>query len=244
MQTIISLEDLNLSYPILQPSEKSFRSQLFKFGKSKKKQLQIQVFDKLAVSIAAGERVGLIGNNGAGKSTFLRLIAGVYAPTSGYINISGNVTALLELGTGLDLEANGYENIRLLMAARSIPLSRLATITLDVEQFTELGEALERPVRTYSSGMRLRLTFAVATANVLDVLLLDEIIGVGDRTFRQKSIKRIEAMISEAGTLIIASHSSALLKSYCKRGLVFQAGKIAFDGNINDAIKFSKLAIK
>lgn len=196
--------------------------------------------NNLNVTINRGERVGLLGNNGAGKSTFLRTIAGVYPPKSGEVQVNSPTTSLFEVAVGTDKDATGYENIPLLMASRGIESAKIDEVIADVEEFTELGDALGRPLRTYSAGMRLRIAFAVATFHAEGILLMDEVIGVGDRNFAKKSRDRITKLMKEAGTLVLASHSSALLETHCERGLIFESGRIIFDGSIAEAVSKSR----
>jgi lipopolysaccharide transport system ATP-binding protein len=220
-------------------------SRKFKFSnlKKNKKQsttLNILALDCLNITIDKGDRVGLIGKNGSGKSTFLKTLAGVYVPKSGNVIINSPIEGLFETGAGIDQDATGYENIPLLMAFREIPMSHYDKVVADVEQFTELGDALYRPIRTYSQGMKLRIAFTIATYSLdSKILLMDEIMGVGDQKFKRKSQKRMLRIMSKAATFILASHSFELLKTYCSRGIVLEQGKIVFDGSIDDAINFS-----
>jgi lipopolysaccharide transport system ATP-binding protein len=220
-------------------------SRKFKFSnlKKNKKQsttLNILALDCLNITIDKGDRVGLIGKNGSGKSTFLKTLAGVYVPKSGSVIINSPIEGLFETGAGIDQDATGYENIPLLMAFREIPMSHYDKVVADVEQFTELGDALYRPIRTYSQGMKLRIAFTIATYSLdSKILLMDEIMGVGDQKFKRKSQKRMLRIMSKAATFILASHSFELLKTYCSRGIVLEQGKIVFDGSIDDAINFS-----
>lgn len=212
-------------------------------GKSGKKTISPEgnySLKNISVDIKAGDRVGLIGANGAGKTTFLRMIAGVYPPLKGEVEVNGSIISLFDLKAGMVMASTGFENIKLLAALRGYKLDNLDALREDVIDFTELGEALSRPVGTYSNGMKLRLAFAVATAHKPDILLIDEVVGVGDRTFRKKSQKRIEKLFAKTGTLIAASHNNSFLKGYCERGLVFDKGEIVFDGPINEAVKFSE----
>ena len=201
--------------------------------------ISINALSCINLSIKQGERVGLLGKNGAGKTTFLRSLAGVYAPSSGKLMVNGRVTSLFEANVGMDQNATGYQNIPLLMALRQIPMSKYDEVVADVEKFTELKEALGRLVRTYSRGMKLRIAFAIATFEQNnEILLMDEVMGGGDKDFKAKSKKRIENFISKAGILVLASHSSDTLKKYCTRGITFEEGKIIFDGSIEDAINY------
>ena len=235
MQPQVSLRDVSVVFPLFERPAMMLTNRLVK-GRHQPRTGSFRALDGLTLDVMPGERVGLLGPNGAGKSTFLRTVGGIYAPHSGRIDVRGDVRCLFQIGAGLNEDATGYENIPLLAAANRIPLARLPELTADIEAFSELGEALDRPLRTYSSGMRLRIAFAVATSMHSDVLLMDEVIGVGDRDFREKAKKRIERMMEGAGTLILASHSEAYLRSYCHRGLVFERGRIVLDAPIEDAI--------
>ena len=194
---------------------------------------------EISVEIKEGERVGILGKNGSGKSTFLKTLAGVYKPMFGNLKIGSNIKTIFDLSNGLDVDANAYENIKLLMAVHDIPLSEYQNVVQYVEDFTELGDDLKRPVRTYSKGMKLRFIFSISFFSLENsILIMDEIINAGDNYFKLKAQKRIDQLIDNSGILIIASHSIAVLKNYCQRGLVFNDGKIIFDGLIDDAINF------
>jgi ABC-type polysaccharide/polyol phosphate transport system ATPase subunit len=193
----------------------------------------------ISFQVSAGDRIGLIGNNGAGKSTLLRLLVGALQPVKGSVAMNGRFAGIFDLRAGIDTSATGYENIRLLAAMRGIRRRDLNALIGDVEEFSELGTALKSPVRTYSSGMRLRLAFAVATAAPSDVILMDEVVGVGDNTFRRKSRLRMAALLDNSGAVIIASHNARLLTEHCQRGLVLQDGKLVFDGTIKDALQIA-----
>ncbi|MEN8834304.1 ATP-binding cassette domain-containing protein [Pacificibacter sp.] len=229
----IKTDQLKVSFPVI--SKKRLFSKPGR--KNSASTNEFRALDGISVEIRDGERVGLLGINGAGKSTFLKVLAGVYAPTSGKLEINGCITSLFDVKVGLDKEASGYENIPLLMAARGIPRSQSKHLLDDIVEFTELGDALDRPIRTYSSGMQLRIAFAVATAQSADILLMDEIIGVGDKNFRVKSMMRTQRLLSGSGTLLLASHSAAYLTEYCSRGLIFESGKIIADGPIDEMIE-------
>ena len=233
----ISVERVSVVFPIFDRPSRTITGGLVK-GRDHVSVRKHAALKDISFSLAPGERVGLLGHNGAGKSTLLRVLGGIYPPTSGIIITRGNTRCLFEISAGVNGDATGYENVPLLAAANNIPLRMIPELVKDVEEFTELGEALNRPLRTYSSGMRLRIAFAVATSLHSDILLMDEVIGVGDRSFREKASRRIDAMMEKAGTLVLASHSEAYLRTYCHRGLVFDRGTIIFDGKIDEAIAF------
>ena len=232
----IECKNLCVSFPII---NKFFLLFIKKVTKKKLSNFTVKALDCVNITIKKGDRVGLLGRNGSGKSTFLRSLAGVYIPDSGLLTINSPVGSLFELNVGTDEDATGYENIPLLMASRQIEMSKYDEVVKDIEDFTELGDALNRPLRTYSQGMKLRIAFAIATFKQNNqILLMDEVINVGDKQFRKKSDNRIKKMMNKAGSLVLASHSAAILKTHCSRGIIFEEGKIIFDGSINEAINY------
>lgn len=238
MKARIIAKDMSIIFPLFDNVNRSMKSSVFTLGKASEHKRTFTGLDCVNLEINSGEAIGLLGNNGAGKSTLLRTLAGVYAPSRGELSVSGTLASLFEVSVGMDMDISGYDNIPLLMAVRGIPVNAYQHIVEDVENFTELGEALHRPLRTYSNGMRLRIAFAIATAVKTDILLMDEVIGVGDQSFRHKAKLRIETLMESAGILVLASHSELYLRAYCQRGIVFNKGCIVFDGPITDAIEF------
>lgn len=194
----------------------------------------VTALNGLTVSIKAGERVGLVGRNGAGKSTALRMLAGVLPPSRGNIEIQGTSNSILNLGAGMDHDLTGYENIARMSRLQGIPKSEWDDVKRDVEDFTELGKFLALPVRTYSAGMNLRLGFAMATTYPRDILVIDELIGAGDMFFIDKALARIESFASKTKILIMATHGLAVLESFCNRGLFFEGGKLKADGSVRE----------
>ncbi len=191
-----------------------------------------------SLQIKKGETVALFGKNGAGKSTLLKLITGVTFPTEGTVEVKGRVCALLELTTGFDKEFTGRENIYL--RGRLLGFSREAMQKLEpsIVEFADLGDYIDQPVKTYSSGMRARIGFAI-NANVNpEILIVDEALSVGDKQFRDKCQKKIKEIVERDDcTLIFVTHSTSQAKEFCKRGIVLQNGQIYFDGDIEDAIR-------
>jgi lipopolysaccharide transport system ATP-binding protein len=179
--------------------------------------------------IQRGEAVGLIGVNGAGKSTLLKLIAGTARPTTGQITVNGRITALLELGMGFHADFTGRENVFMSARIAGIPASDLAAVMAAVEEFAEIGDYIDQPVRTYSSGMQVRLAFSVATAVRPDILIVDEALSVGDTYFQHKSFDLIRRFLAEGTTLLFVSHSAASVKSICTRAILLDQGSIVCD---------------
>lgn len=189
----------------------------------------VEALSSLTFTIERGERVGLFGHNGCGKSTLLRMLANVYYPVSGKIEIVGAVCPFLDLSIGMDGDMTGYENIHTRGLMLGLSKKRIEQCVDDIAQFSGLGAFLEMPMRTYSSGMLMRLAFAVSTIIDPDILLMDEWISVGDMEFRKKAEDRLRGLVNRSGILVLASHSMALLKSVCTRILYLEAGKIVND---------------
>ena len=189
--------------------------------------------------IKKGEAVSFIGRNGAGKSTALKMVTGVTHPTSGTVTVNGRVSALLELTAGFDMQLTGRENINLRGQIMGFTRTQAKALEPDVIEFAELGLYIDQPMRTYSSGMRSRLGFALAAATKPDILVVDEALSVGDKVFKKKCIDRIrEIMMDENVTVLFVTHASATAKEFCSRGIVLDKGQLLYDGSIEDAIKF------
>jgi lipopolysaccharide transport system ATP-binding protein len=189
------------------------------------------VLRELNIAIQQGEAIGLIGRNGAGKSTLLKMLTGTLLPTTGSIVVNGRVAALLELGMGFHPEFSGYENV--IMAGQLQGFSREEIITRmdDIVSFAEIGDAISQPVRTYSSGMMVRLAFATATSMRPDILIVDEALAVGDAYFQHKCFRRIREFRESGVTLLFVSHDPLAVKSLCNRALLIEGGRIAMDAD-------------
>ena len=233
---IFNLIDVSLEFPGFQ---KSFEEKEKYSHRNHHSGHSLLALDRISFQVYAGDRLALLGGNGAGKSTLLKVLAGIYPISSGKILQNSNtMSTLFSISVGTDPNATGYQNIPLLMAANDIPSSLIKNVITDVEEFSELGSALYRPLRTYSTGMKMRIAFAIATFKKNDVILVDEVVGVGDRRFNKKAKARLNTVVESAGCVIMASHAIDYLKSNCNRALVLKSGKIVFDGEISDAIKY------
>jgi len=199
--------------------------------------MRVRALRDISVTLDHGEHLGLIGHNGAGKSCLLRLIAGIYPPSRGTVRTNGSVGCLFEMGTGSSPEMTGYETIKHHLLVHRLPREAWQAATDDVAEFTELGQYLDLPIRTYSDGMRARLLAALATTARHDILLIDEGIGAGDSAFQQKFNNRLNRYMGSAGLLIVASHNAALLRDYCSRGMVLEHGEVKFLGGIEEALE-------
>lgn len=196
------------------------------------------IVDNASFEVHEGSRLALIGRNGAGKTTVLRLLAGSIAPTRGSIEIFGTVQALLNLSLGFRPEATGMENIYLRCLAMGMRLAEIKETIPDIIEFSELGDAIYDPIKTYSAGMRAKLAFSIATSRKPNVVIMDEWISAGDKYFVRKAQKRLRAQIDTCRALVLASHSSNIIKEICTHGLVMEAGRSLFLGKVDDALKF------
>ena len=222
----IELVDVTVDIPVYNVRGRSLKSMVFQHAIGGR----VRALDAVSASFSSGERIGVIGHNGAGKSTLLRVVSGVYAPTTGHVWVDGEVSALTDIMTGIDPEATGYENIIYRGILLGHTRSQAKALVPEIEAFSELGEYLNLPVRTYSTGMMMRLLFAIATSIRPAILLMDEMISVGDANFVEKARARLESVISEASILVISSHVESVIREFCKRVIWLEHGKIIMDG--------------
>jgi ABC-type polysaccharide/polyol phosphate transport system ATPase subunit len=183
-----------------------------------------------------GDRIALIGNNGSGKSTLLRVLSEVYPPTRGQIEITGRVSAMFDATLGMTLDATGWDNIRICGRLWGLSSKQIEESTPDIVEFTELGDYLSVPVRTYSTGMMLRLAFAIATVRAPDVMLIDEVIGVGDRGFFEKAFKRLTGLVDQSSILFVASHIDEILRRICNKAIWLQSGTLMAYGEFDEVL--------
>lgn len=197
----------------------------------------VRAADNLSFEIKRGEAVALLGDNGAGKSTALKMITGVCHPTSGTIEVHGRVSALLELSAGFDNKLTGRENIAMRSQIWGLSKEEAAELEPEIVEFSEIGKYIDQPMRTYSSGMRARLGFAFASSISPDILIVDEALSVGDRKFSKKCRERVSNIIARDGTtVLLVTHSVEQARQFCKRGIVLEHGKSIYNGNIEEAI--------
>lgn len=194
------------------------------------------IFRGVDFEVAAGEAVAIIGKNGAGKSTLLRLISGMQSPTEGSVKLGGSVSSILELGIGLHPEFTGEENARQLGLIQGIAAQQLEAIIPQISSFSELGDYFYRPIRTYSSGMQMRLAFSVATVRRPDVLIVDEAMAVGDAYFQHKCFERIRSMRDQGTAILLVSHDPTAVRSICTRAILLHEGRCVDDGSAADVL--------
>ncbi len=221
---------------------KLFKNDKFRFLSMFTKKIKYKenrAINDVSFTVKRGESVALFGKNGAGKSTILKMITGVTFPTSGEITVDGRVSALLELTAGFDGEFTGRENIYLKCNLMGINDDEIKELEDEIIGFAELGEYIDQPVRTYSSGMKARLGFAINANVEPEILIVDEALSVGDKAFRLKCHNKVkEIMRDKEVTFLFVTHSVGTAKAFCDRGIVLEKGKIIFDGEIDKAIEF------
>lgn len=233
----VLLKKLSVDIPIFNSQGRSLKKAVLgyttggKIGLTEAGKTVIRSLDNINLEISSREKIGLIGHNGAGKSTLLRVLSGVYAPTSGLAKIDGSVGSLIDISLGIDGEATGLENIYLRAALLQIPRKKIDEELDELIEFTQLGDFINMPVRTYSTGMHMRLAFAVSTMISPDILLMDEWLSVGDLEFQNKAENRLNNLIERSNILVLASHSRQLIERCCTRVIWLEHGAIRMDGD-------------
>ncbi|AIN57273.1 ABC transporter ATP-binding protein [Pseudomonas soli] len=197
----------------------------------------INALKNISLEITHGERVGLIGLNGAGKSTLLKVLADIYPPTSGSVKIKGHVCPMFEFATGFEMNQSGWDNIRIRGLLLGMSPAEIEAKLPEIAEFTELGEFLDYPVRTYSSGMFIRLAFAVSTCINPEILLIDEVMGAGDIAFAEKAKRRMFEFMDQGKILVFTTHNFSMLQDFCSRTIWLKNGEIVADGATVDVVK-------
>ena len=238
---LIKLSKLEMVYP---PATGHFKSALHQLtnlvirDKTYKAKAAPAGLGSVSIEIHCGEKVGLIGHNGAGKTTLLKVLAGIYEPTNGEMVIQGEVKALFDLSLGFEPDASGRANIRYRGLLLGLTPNVISALTDEIIEFADLGTSIDHPVKTYSAGMLVRLAFAITTATRAEILLLDEVVAAGDAPFLKKARDRLDSLVKSASILVLATHDTAALRTLCSRGVVLEAGEIAYDGPIDKALSY------
>jgi lipopolysaccharide transport system ATP-binding protein len=238
----VEFRDASIEFPVFNAQGRSLTSRLLQVATGGKLdadpngRVVIRALDNLSFKLQDGDQVGLLGHNGAGKSTLLRALSRVYAPTSGHAIIEGEVGSLIDISLGINAEATGRENIFIRGALLGLSKKEIESQLDEVIEFSELGDFIEMPVRTYSSGMHLRLAFAVSTVVRPEILLMDEWLSVGDADFQHKAEARLRDLVSGTKILAIASHSRELVEAVCNRAIWLEHGQIKMDGPVTEVV--------
>jgi ABC-2 type transport system ATP-binding protein len=236
----IDVWNASVDFPIFDAKTRSLKKRVLgkvggKIGTESKVPV-IQALHDVTLSISEGDRIGLVGHNGAGKSTLLRLLSGIYEPTRGSSRIRGKVAPVFDLGVGMDQEISGYENIMIRGLYLGMTRKQMTKRVDDIADFTELGDYLSMPLRTYSTGMRVRLALGVVTSIDPEILLLDEGIGAVDAAFLNKARDRLKDLVKRSGLLVFASHSDELLIELCNSAIWMDEGQVKQHGSLREVL--------
>ncbi len=241
-ETSIKFENVNLTYDLYLDKTNNLKefliNRILRRKPVSKAMEKVEALKNISIEFKQGERVGIIGRNGAGKSTMLKVISGIYKPTSGRVIVNGTIQPLIEIGAGFDYEFTGRENIYLNGYMLGFNKEQIHAKEAEIVQFAELGEFIDVPVKYYSSGMVVRLAFTIATSIDPEILAFDEMLAAGDIEFINKAKARMDQLINKAKMLVLVSHDLDMVKSLCTRVLVFHHGNILFDGPPQEAINF------
>lgn len=233
----LDLSNVAVRYPVYSTSRQrsilGFAANRASFGRIARDAGKIPVVDALdgvSLNLKEGDRLALVGRNGSGKTTLLKVCAGLVLPDSGSVQINGSRASILSLGAGLDHERTGIENVDMVGRLLNVPRNRLDQLQQDVAEFTELGDFLNLPIRTYSAGMMVRLSFALATSVERDIVIVDELIGAGDAHFIEKATERVKGMFERAKILVLATHSEPIARHWCNRAMWLDRGREVMSG--------------
>lgn len=238
----IKFSNVSIEIPIYNATGRSLTSKILEVATGGKLdadpsgRVMVRALSNITLEFRDGDRVGLVGHNGAGKSTMLRALSGVYWPTKGRTTISGEIGSLIDISLGINPEATGRENVLVRGQLLGLTKREIAERYEEIVDFAELGDFMEMPLRTYSSGMHLRLAFAVSTVLRPEILLMDEWLSVGDENFKHKAEVRLTEMIHATKILVIASHSRELVEKVCNRVIWLEHGQVKMDGPVGEVL--------
>lgn len=238
----IKVEHVSMKFNLSKEKVDSLKEYVIKSLKREVQYNEFWALKDVTFTVEKGDRVGILGLNGAGKSTLLKTIAGVFKPTEGTVEKSGKVVPLLELGAGFDPQYTGRENIFLYGAMLGRQKKFMEEKYDEIVKFSGLKEFMDVPVKNYSSGMKARLGFSIATSITPEILILDEVLSVGDAKFRKKSVKRIQSMFDQGVTVLFVSHSTAQVKKICNKAMILEEGKLLCYGDVDEIVeKYEKM---
>ena len=241
------MEHVDMSYPSNIYNARSIKQDFFSWLKREKSHellKDVHALSDFNFLAKEGDRVGVIGHNGAGKSTLLKTIAGIYPLEKGYLQVCGKIRALFDISLGFDLESTGRENILYRGLLLGATPEEIAEKTEEIIEFTDIGEFIDYPVKAYSTGMAVRLAFAVSTCISGEILLLDEVVSAGDASFQIKAKNRILELMDEAKIMVFVTHDLATMQEVCNRALLMQHGKVIFDGDPRTAVEIYKSGVQ
>lgn len=230
----VEVKNVSMRFNLSSQKVDSLKEYIIKFARKELKYNEFWALKDVSLKVEKGDRLGILGLNGAGKSTLLKIIAGVLKPTEGSVNVKGKIAPLLELGAGFEREYTGAENIYLYGAVLGYPREFIAEKYNEIIEFSELGKFINVPLKNYSSGMRSRLGFSIATIVEPDVLILDEVLAVGDAKFRKKCEAKIQSMFDKGVTVLFVSHSLPQVQKICNKAILLEHGQVIANGDIKE----------
>lgn len=243
----IELDGISLVYPVYGVNSRSLKKSILNIAvggrlSQEKGCVEIEALKNISFKLQSGDRLGIIGHNGAGKTSLLKVLAQIYEPTQGVLKISGQTSCLFDIMMGLDQELTGYENILLRGLILGLSKAEIKKIVPDVEEFAELGEFMKMPIKTYSSGMMVRLAFGIVTSISSDILLVDEIVNVGDASFMEKAKKRMASLIHRSDIMVLSTHDHHIIKEFCNKAIWLEKGRIKCLGDIEEVFAQASVA--
>lgn len=240
----IDLKNVSVEFPVYNVNARSFKKQFLRLATGgavvedahERNHVVVNALKDISFSLQDGDRVGLIGHNGSGKSTLLRLLAKIYEPSRGNLKMEGNISPMLNIVYGIENEFTGNENIGIRGTLLGLTRKQIKEKMNEIADFSGLGDYLSMPLRTYSSGMFVRLAFAISTSIKPDILLIDEVFGAGDADFYEKARQRMVTLLQQSSIVVMASHSDGLIKEFCNKGLLLEGGHIKYFGGVEESL--------
>jgi ABC-type polysaccharide/polyol phosphate transport system ATPase subunit len=238
----VEIENVSLTYPVYGSSARSFKATLInkatggRLGTSSGN-VVVEALKDVSFKLEKGDRLAIIGHNGAGKSTLLKVLANIYEPSNGVVNVKGRLNCLFDIMMGMDLELNGYENIFLRGLIMGLSRSEIRNIVPKVEEFSELGDFMKVPIKSYSSGMKVRLAFGIITNAFSEILLIDEVVNVGDAKFIEKAKAQMKSLVHQSEFMVLSSHDRHVIKEFCNKALWLEKGIVKYFGTVEEAFK-------
>ncbi len=238
----IELQNVSVEFPVYNVNARSFKKQFIRMAtggtvvEDANQLVMVNALSHVNLSIRDGDRVGLVGHNGSGKSTLLRLLSKIYEPTQGNLLIEGKISPMLDIMHGIEAEFTGYENIITRGTVLGLSKQEIKHHIAEITEFSGLGDYLAMPIRTYSSGMRVRLAFAISTAINPDILLIDEIFGAGDSDFMDKARQKMVSLLNQSSIVVLATHADELIHEFCNKILLMESGKVKFFGDVKEGM--------
>lgn len=241
----IEVKNVSLSYPIYGANAQSFKSSLLNLatGGVLAKQsgnIFVEALKEISFKLESGDRLGVIGHNGAGKSTLLKVLAGIYEPTKGIVNVKGRMSCLFDIMMGMDYELSGYENIVLRGVILGLSKSEISSLIPLVEEFSELGDFMNMPIKSYSSGMKIRLAFGIITHVFSEILLIDEVVSVGDAQFIHKAKAQMLNLINHSEFMVLSTHDMSMIEETCNKTLWLEKGKVKAFGPTEHVLSLTR----